>query len=401
MVEEKTGDMTRYCGRTRQKGHGRGLTQESETPRRHNEGAIRSKCQITSANRVSCPDVEHCWPVRNIKSNLKTVRGFESRLDCQWAGSSISTKRQGHPKQRAPWPSMAGAILIQRPAAVASSGYSNTYAFQYRSLSARLSVWKDWFGSTRTNRVQDNLAKKWFKHRTVAALPQSATFMTDHSFTGRQASSFEAGKCDPHESTEVSSSPSSPPNKVDMMDKHATGCPGYSIYACLYEEAVSSLTWTLQTDNFDPCRTCRQRSAVTYQLLGSSEDDPDCNPSDLNARSSGVAAPWLPLNCPAGDFATSRPTGLAPERPAFDEMEGESIWMQTDWAVGCSRPARQWIKPPTLSTFFRLAHQWISKNPAAWKSSQFVAMPAERKRQESRRAATEYLNRLLAPSFGW
>ncbi|KAK1639110.1 hypothetical protein BDP81DRAFT_197006 [Colletotrichum phormii] len=153
---------------------------------------------------------------------------------------------------------MAGAILIQRPAAVASSGYSNTYAFQYRSLSARLSVWEDWFGSTRTNRGQDNLAKKWFKHRTVAALPQSATFMTDHSFTGRQASSFEAGKCDPHESTEVSrerrhsaprqsdgcylpaesSSPSSPPSEVDMMDKHTTGCPGHSIYACLYDEAV-------------------------------------------------------------------------------------------------------------------------------------------------------------------
>ncbi|KAK1521743.1 hypothetical protein CPAR01_14660 [Colletotrichum paranaense] len=132
------------------------------------------------------------------------------------------------------------------------------------------------------------------------------------------------------------------------------------------------------------CRICRQRFNVTYRLPRGSEDDPVCNPSDLNACSSGATAPWLPLNVclqikaagtvfvppvrpaanvhqrPAGDFATSRPTGLASERLAFDEMEGESIWMQTDWAVGRSRPARQWIKPPTLSKFARLAHQWTS-----------------------------------------
>ncbi|KAK1503266.1 hypothetical protein CTAM01_04578, partial [Colletotrichum tamarilloi] len=59
--------------------------------------------------------------------------------------------------------------------------------------------WKICSGVREQNRGQYNLAKKWFKHRTVAGLTQSATLMTDHSFMRRQASSFEAGKCDPHE----------------------------------------------------------------------------------------------------------------------------------------------------------------------------------------------------------
>lgn len=113
-----------------------------------------------ATNRVSYPDVEYCWPVRNIMSNLQIVRGFESSLDRQWVGSSISTRRQGHPKQRAPRLSKAGVICNRRPAAVASSGYFNTHAFQYRPLSARLSVPEDLSVSTRTESRQIQLGQK-------------------------------------------------------------------------------------------------------------------------------------------------------------------------------------------------------------------------------------------------
>ncbi|KAK1726727.1 uncharacterized protein BDZ83DRAFT_252348 [Colletotrichum acutatum] len=163
--------MTRDHRWARARVHG-GLEHECKLSRRHNKRAIRSQshtwsiagqCAILRVISKSCEN-----------SNLGLIASGLAPRSAKRGRAIPSNGRRGHPR---PGRFTIDVGQLSRHPGTPIRMHSNIARCRLVSPYRKICS-----GVHERNRSQYNLAKKWFKHRTIAGLPQSATFMTDHSF---------------------------------------------------------------------------------------------------------------------------------------------------------------------------------------------------------------------------
>ncbi|KAK1456384.1 hypothetical protein CCUS01_10133 [Colletotrichum cuscutae] len=296
----------------------------------------------------------------NLFSHPSKLQPYRKEPVTHSSHKSLATNRVSYqdqspnrPRIRACSSITTGAVTVQgRGDLQSTSGSCRVIrVFRYAGISISLAVGS----SLRTGRSVREYANRIEANTTW---PKSGS--NTERFMRRQASSFEAGKCDPHEFHGVIEGEEAfgPETNRRLLSSGSVNFHPYHGVTWSFDIRLSIRRGSCQLylhkkvetyhASVQACRICRQRFNVTYRLPRGSEDDTLHGFPLTSACKS--KQPGRRDKLPSGPcFSTIISLTVAPfsvlPRLAFDEMEGESIWMQTDWA------------PPTLSKFARPAHQ--------------------------------------------